>query len=148
MEPHFQHVLPYLDDYLQTLGVADQLRTNTKGAAGVQKGTSRTRGNKIVALWKEGVEGAETPLNKLRQRIVIFLGSLGGLVNRCLVETGPAAVHAAKMVAWDSKRRLEFVVPFPDMKPSIHLGGKERERGGRRKTWERARERGRKRGGK
>lgn len=79
--------------------------------------------SKIVASWKEGIEGAETPLNRLRQRIVFFLGSLGGHVNSCLVETGPAAVHAAKVVAWDSKNRLEFALPFQDMKPSIYLGG-------------------------
>ena len=68
------------------------------------------------------MEGAETPLDRLRQRIVGFLGSLGGSVNGCLIETGSAAVHAAKMVAWDSKSLLEFALPFQDMKPSIYLG--------------------------
>ena len=77
---------------------------------------------KIVTRWKEGMEGAETPLGQLRKRIVYFLGSLGGEINSSLVEVGPAADHASKVVAWDSRKWLEFALPFQDMKPSIFLG--------------------------
>ena len=77
---------------------------------------------KIVTQWKEGIEGAESPLNQLRQRMLFFLGSLGGQINGSLVEKGSAAAYASKMVAWDSKKRLEFVLPFQDMKPSLYLG--------------------------
>ncbi len=78
--------------------------------------------SKAVSQWREGVEGAETPLDRLRQRIVVFLGSLGGSVNSCLIETGSAAMRAAKVVAWDNRSKLEFAFPFQDMKPSIYLG--------------------------
>ena len=77
---------------------------------------------KVVAQWKEGVEGAETPLDRLRQRIVHFLGSLGGSVNGWMIETGSAAMRAAKVVAWDNRNKLKFALPFQDMKPSIYLG--------------------------
>ena len=77
---------------------------------------------KMVAKWREGVESAESPLDMLRHRIVFFLGSLGGHVNSSLVESGPASFHAAKVMAWDSRNRLEFALPFQDMKPSMFLG--------------------------
>lgn len=77
---------------------------------------------KVIRRWKEGIEGAESPLNKIRRRIVHFLGSLGGQVNTSLVQSESAAAFAAKAVAWDSKNRLEFAVPFQDMKPSLYLG--------------------------
>ena len=64
----------------------------------------------------------ESPLGKLLQRIVHFLGTLGGQSNTCLVTSESAAAYAARAVAWDSKKRLEFALPFQDMKPSIYLG--------------------------
>lgn len=76
----------------------------------------------MLAKWKEGIEGAESPQNKVRTRIVRFLGSLGGQVNSSLVETESAAAYAAKAVSWDTKNRLEFPLPFQDMKPSLFLG--------------------------
>lgn len=77
---------------------------------------------KVIDKWKEGIEGAESPLNKVRRRIVHFLGALGGQINTSLVETESAAAYAAKAVAWDSKNRLEFALPFQDMKPTLYLG--------------------------
>ena len=68
-------------------------------------------------------QGSESPQNKVRRRIVRFLGSLGGQVNAGLVESDSAAAHVAGAVAWDSKNRLEFALPFQDMKPSLFLGG-------------------------
>ena len=77
---------------------------------------------KAIAKWKEGIEGAESPHNKVRRRIVHFLGSLGGQVNSSLVENESAAAFAARAVAWDNKNRLEFALPFQDMKPSLYFG--------------------------
>ena len=70
-----------------------------------------------------GVQGVESPQGKLLQRIVQFLGILGGQANTCLVKSESAAAYAARAVAWDSKKKLEFALPFQDMKPSIYLGG-------------------------
>eukprot|EP00731_Ephydatia_muelleri_P028747 Em0020g391a len=76
---------------------------------------------KLLAKWKEGMEGVESPQGKLLQRIVQFLGLLGGQANTCLVKSESAAAYAARAVAWDSKKKLEFALPFQDMKPSIYL---------------------------
>ena len=81
---------------------------------------------KVINEWKESIEGAESPLNKVRRRIVHFLGALGGQINTSLVESESAAAYAAKAVAWDSKNRLEFALPFQDMKPTLYLGESER----------------------
>ena len=83
---------------------------------------SRKMPIKVIEKWKEGIEGAESPLNKVRQRIVHFLGALGGQINTSLVESESAAAYAAKAVAWDSKNRLEFALPFQDMKLTLYLG--------------------------
>ena len=77
---------------------------------------------KVISKWQEGIEGAESPLNKVRRRIVHFLGTLGGQINTSLVESESAAAYAAKAVAWDSKNWLEFALPFQDMKPTLYLG--------------------------
>ena len=97
------------------------------GSGTVSMASPSTRGGKklpvkVIEKWKEGIEGAESPLNRIRQRIVHFLGALGGQVNTSLVESESAAAYAAKAVAWDSKSRLEFAVPFQDMKPTLYLG--------------------------
>ena len=94
------------------------------GTVMVQSRSTRgsKRAVKVLVKWKEGIEGAESPQNKVRTRIVCFLGSLGGQVNSSLVETDSAAAYASKAVSWDSKKRLEFALPFQDMKPSLFLG--------------------------
>ena len=125
LHKHFSDVLPYLDDYLRTINSdqssGQEASKNWEALSQSHSLRGRKVPSKIVAKWKEGVESAETPLGLLRRRIVFFLGSLGGQ-NGCLVERGPAATQAAKVMAWDSKNRLEFALPFQDMKPSMFLG--------------------------
>ena len=45
---------------------------------------------------------------------------LGSKVSADIVMGGTDALE--KAVAWDSKKRLEFVLPFQDMKSSLFLG--------------------------
>lgn len=126
LRPHFKHILPYLDDYLQTsssdLSRYGDQNDDTQLERKLSSAEGRRNKTKAVSEWQQGVEGAETPLDRLRRRIVYFLGSLGGAVNSCMIETGSAAMRAAKVVAWDRKSKLEFALPFQDMKPSIFLG--------------------------
>ena len=49
------------------------------------------------------------------------MGSLGGQTNACLLETSADEI-AKEAVAWDTQPRLQFAVPFVDMKPNINLG--------------------------
>lgn len=66
-------------------------------------------------------QSSETPLRKLRLRIAQFLGSLGGEYNISLVDTTDTQTLELA-VAWDTAKRLDFAVPFHDMKPSVYLG--------------------------
>ena len=63
----------------------------------------------------------ESPLRTVQLKILHFLGSLGGQTNACLLETSTDEI-AREAVAWDTQPRLQFAVPFVDMKPNINLG--------------------------
>ena len=66
------------------------------------------------------VQGAQSPTALIRLRVIQLLGSLGGQVNRDLAVSDSEALK--KAVAWDTQKRLEFVLPFQDLKPSVFLG--------------------------
>ncbi|XP_065180580.1 DNA-dependent protein kinase catalytic subunit-like [Sycon ciliatum] len=100
---------------------------------------------RVLRALSKNNKGDEPALTRVRHRIVHLLGSLGGHTSLQLVRgraddtsssasssslsnSGPAAGGAGTLspaatsaVAWDSKRRLEFAVPFIDIKPNIHL---------------------------
>ena len=67
------------------------------------------------------LQSAESPLRSVQLEILSLLGSLGGGVNGGLLETSGEEL-ARVALAWDSRPRLTFHVPFIDMKPDIHLG--------------------------
>ena len=65
---------------------------------------------------------ADDKLKSLRYQIMFLLGSLGGQVTAGMVDSTSLDERCRlKAVAWDTSRRLEFAVPFPDMKPSMFL---------------------------
>jgi DNA-dependent protein kinase catalytic subunit len=55
----------------------------------------------------------------VRLRVVHILGSLGGKVSVDLISRDERTFD--KAVSWDSDKRLDFALPFQDMKPSIYL---------------------------
>ncbi|XP_064405997.1 DNA-dependent protein kinase catalytic subunit-like isoform X2 [Halichondria panicea] len=123
LHPPLRAVLPYLDEYLKTNANSTECDSGSSTVV-VQSGSTRAQRHKsvkVIAKWKEGIDGAESPNNKVRRRIVHFLGTLGGQVNSSLVENESAAAFASHAVAWDSQNRLEFPLPFQDMKPSIYF---------------------------
>lgn len=61
-------------------------------------------------------------LAAIRERILFLLGSLGGVVNVALLERESAGTMFNQAVSWDTCRKLEFAVPFSDLKPSIFMG--------------------------
>lgn len=65
---------------------------------------------------------SNSPLSKVRHRILILLGSLGGRCNLGLLGGKEAKVASSKGIAWDTKQHLSFAVPFQDMKPTVFLG--------------------------
>ena len=63
-------------------------------------------------------QGVESPMAKVRIRILRLLGGLGGRANALLL-SGGSTVDSSKAVAWDTENYLSFAVPFQDMKPNI-----------------------------
>ncbi|XP_056017774.1 DNA-dependent protein kinase catalytic subunit-like isoform X2 [Ostrea edulis] len=63
-------------------------------------------------------EAFETQLAGIKQRVMTYLGKLGGGVNHALL-TGSDVCEEA--IAWDTEQHLRFDVPFVDMKPQIYF---------------------------
>lgn len=61
----------------------------------------------------------ETQLAKVKQRVMTYLGRLGGEVNHALLSGSDVCEEA---IAWDAEQHLRFDVPFMDMKPQIYFG--------------------------
>lgn len=61
----------------------------------------------------------ETQLAKVKQRVMTYLGRLGGEVNHTLLSGSDVCEEA---IAWDAEQHLRFDVPFMDMKPQIYFG--------------------------
>ena len=74
------------------------------------------------SFWSVTFQRADDKLKSLRYQIMYLLGSLGGQVTAGMVDsTALDERRRLKAVTWDTSRRLEFAVPFPDMKPSVFL---------------------------
>lgn len=67
-------------------------------------------------------QGENSPLNNVRRRILILLGSLGGKCNLGLLGDREGGLMGSNGIAWDTRQHLSFAVPFQDMKPNIYLG--------------------------
>ncbi len=67
-------------------------------------------------------QSSKNDLNLIRERILYLLGSLGGVVNVALLERASSGSTLNQVVSWDSCNKLEFPVPFSDLKPSIYIG--------------------------
>lgn len=72
-----------------------------------------------VVLWD--VQGYESQLSVVKQKIVTYLGSLGGSMNFALLARREEEI-SSRAIAWDTEQHLRFDIPFFDMKPSIYFG--------------------------
>lgn len=67
------------------------------------------------------LQSYQSQLAVMKQRIMVYLGSLGGSINHSLL-AGSEEKIAKQAIAWDSEQHLKFYMPFVDMKPTIYLG--------------------------
>ncbi|XP_041924731.1 DNA-dependent protein kinase catalytic subunit isoform X1 [Alosa sapidissima] len=122
MQPHYGDILPHLDGYLKT--AAGDKEESGMEVMCLSSGTEKSYGRVMMRLLKRAKHlpmGDESPIAVVRRRVVRLLGHLGGQLNRSLVTAISAEDMMKKFVAWDSERRLNFAVPFSDMKPVIYL---------------------------
>ncbi|XP_070603834.1 DNA-dependent protein kinase catalytic subunit [Erythrolamprus reginae] len=123
IQPYYKDIVPCLDGYLKTSASAGESQNNLevkKLSKAIQKGM-----NKVVIQHlkkSKNLEVAEDPsLEAVRTRVVRLLGTLGGQINRHLITAASAEEKMKKFVSWDIEKRLNFAVPFADMKPIIYL---------------------------
>jgi DNA-dependent protein kinase catalytic subunit len=125
-KPHLPTILPCLDTYLQSAAETELYSEEAKDVVTLRSHPSaRSHGTgklpiKVLKALKEGMASSETPLHKLRLRIVQFLGSLGGEYNIGLVDSSDSQ-SLESAIAWDTAKHLDFSMPFNDMKLSIYL---------------------------
>lgn len=81
-------------------------------------------GKALQAARKKGSRVYEevSPLEKVKIRLVKFLGSVGG-TNASQLAVAPLADQKEQpsWMAWDRQQHLKYAVPFRDMKPTIYL---------------------------
>uniref|UniRef100_A0A8D1F779 DNA-dependent protein kinase catalytic subunit n=1 Tax=Sus scrofa TaxID=9823 RepID=A0A8D1F779_PIG len=129
MQPYYKDILPTLDGYLKTSALSDETRTNWEVSAlsrAAQKGFNRDvlkhlKRTKNISSLSAHSQSEALSLEEVRVRVVHVLGRLGGQVNKNLLTGVSSRDRLRKCVAWDPQRRLSFAVPFPDMKPVVHL---------------------------
>ncbi|XP_066926586.1 DNA-dependent protein kinase catalytic subunit-like [Clytia hemisphaerica] len=124
MNDLLSEILPSLDDYLRS-----ELNSNEPNEDFSISKASMTRSEKKVkrvpirylkALIKANKQSLQSPLEKLKLRILRFIGSLGGISSTALAQTTEDA-SLQNTIAWNNEELLSFQLPFPDMKAAIYL---------------------------
>ncbi|KAM3860678.1 DNA-dependent protein kinase catalytic subunit [Diretmus argenteus] len=124
MQPCYKNILPLLDGYLKTTTANEKDESSwevmsSSVSSRNEKGYSRMMTRLLKTSNQLTMDDA--PLVLVRFRVVKLLGHLGGQLNRNLVTAVSAEETMKKFVAWDSEKRLNFAVPFSDMKPVIYF---------------------------
>ena len=119
---HMPDILPALDDYLTTSADSGAESVTNERALIVSmsgsKRVSRMSAKRLrTADTSSEARDLSSHLSKIRHRIVLFLGSLGGQTNSFLVRRGPSPL----LISWDSSSHLKYHVPFQDIKPVVYL---------------------------
>lgn len=123
MQPCYKNILPLLDGYLKTTSNDNKDDSSWEVMSSVSTRSDKGYSRVMTRLLKQSNQLAteDAPLVTVRLRVVKLLGHLGGRLNRNLVAVVSSEEMMKKFVAWDSEKRLNFPVPFSDMKPVIYL---------------------------
>ncbi|XP_061175418.1 DNA-dependent protein kinase catalytic subunit-like [Saccostrea echinata] len=121
IQQYYPQILPCLDSYLKTMDQgADDVSVNTmemaKGKSG--KGRKKLSVRIIKGPKTETKQAFQTQIAEVKQRVMNYLGRLGGEVNHTLLSGCDVCEEA---ISWDTEQHLRFDVPFIDMKPQIYF---------------------------
>ncbi|KAI6646753.1 DNA-dependent protein kinase catalytic subunit [Oopsacas minuta] len=119
---HIPDILPALNDYLTTSADAGAESLSNERAlitalSGSKRFSKMSAKQLRTADTKSEVRDLSSQLSKIRHRIVLFLGSLGGQTNSFLISRGPNP----HLISWDTSLHLKYMIPFQDIKPVIYL---------------------------
>ena len=119
---HIPDILPALNEYLTSSADAGAEGINNERAlivslSGSKRYSKMSAKRLRTADTKSEARDLSSQLSKIRHRIVLFLGSLGGQTNSFLIRRGPNP----NLISWDTSLHLKYHVPFQDIKPVIYL---------------------------
>jgi DNA-dependent protein kinase catalytic subunit len=121
-------VLPCVSEYLIVKG-AEQIEDETSSSTAIQKlkQQSKTRIRSVEQSEEHKRKRQEasklfkdaetTPLRTIQLRIIRLLGKLGGESSMILKDD---ETQNREVIAWDIKERIQFSLPFRDVKPEIY----------------------------
>ncbi|KAK6170524.1 hypothetical protein SNE40_018898 [Patella caerulea] len=119
IHPHYSAILPYLDNYIKTVDKgAEEIKVESTVSTG--KGKKKLPIRLIRKQKIESEKSYESKLAVVKQRVVQYLGSLGGSVNYALLANSEEEI-SKQAIAWDTNKHLRFDIPFIDMKPIIYF---------------------------
>ncbi|KAM4704971.1 DNA-dependent protein kinase catalytic subunit [Rhinophrynus dorsalis] len=123
MQPYYKDILPSLDGYLTDSSSADE-SLNAAEVVRLSRATQKGFNKYLIKQLKKVKTLSvkeDSSLTAVRNRVVRLLGSLGGQINRSLVTAASTEEMIKNHVSWDTEKRLNFAVPFVDLKPVIYL---------------------------
>ncbi|KAL3877683.1 hypothetical protein ACJMK2_035352, partial [Sinanodonta woodiana] len=122
IQPYYADILPCLDSYLKASdkGSEDVNVENTLNMTKSKTGKGRKKFSVRLIKGSKKDTGKMSQLAEVKQRIVRYLGGLGGSQNVALLAKSEEEV-SERAIAWDTQQHLKFDIPFVDMKPTIYF---------------------------
>ncbi|KAK3580733.1 hypothetical protein CHS0354_005741 [Potamilus streckersoni] len=125
IQPYYVDILPCLDSYLKAsdMGSEDINVENTLNMTKSKTGKGRKKLSvRLIKGSKKdtGKMTYQSQLADVKQRIVRYLGGLGGSVNVALLAKSEEEI-SERAITWDTQQHLRFDIPFVDMKPTIYF---------------------------
>ncbi|GFR68841.1 DNA-dependent protein kinase catalytic subunit [Elysia marginata] len=123
LAPYYKDILPFLDAYLRTdsRGSEDasaDFTVTIKSKSSAKRSKAPVR---LVRVPKDADgKSSNSQLNQVKQRILLYLGGLGGEINQELLANTEEDM-SNEAIAWDTYQHLRFDIPFFDMKPVIYF---------------------------
>ncbi|ESO96748.1 hypothetical protein LOTGIDRAFT_143667, partial [Lottia gigantea] len=125
VKPHYSCILPYLDNYIRTVDkgmVAFSIfmwyiscGMHIRFSLLFSSFSSFSTINCLLYF-----QSYESKLGVIKDRVVQYLGSLGGSINYTLLTNSQDDI-SKQAIAWDTEQHLRFETPFIDMKPIIYF---------------------------
>lgn len=119
---HIPDILPCLNDYLTTSADTGQEALSNERAlifssASSKKAKKMSAKKMLREKFEKESKEITSELSKIRRKILILLGSLGGETNSYLISRKPDS----KLIFWSKAHHLKYNIPFHDMKPLIYF---------------------------
>ncbi len=115
LKPHLSRILPSFNSYLKATA---SNATYVQVQPGQQSALQRIEG--VSALTADGEDDKKLK-SEIQLRMLRLLAQLGGDNVNLIQDVDLATSSSETSIAWDTVKRVKFVVPFQDVKPDVWL---------------------------